>query len=546
MVEIFIRRGELMPSDETIEQHQKKRAEEIADVDEDRNGPNGLFKGMFPANKRELIFDDGDGVYRCPRCLTEHEGGPMCANCRLPVEVSYDISDIDEDFDPDDMENLEAEMDEYNAANVAALWPMQHHHHHMHSLGLGLPHFHHHYHSHEHGSDDDSESGSDLDRDIDEEDEDEGSLRDFVVDDNGEEVAEVPGRASVTIGQRRPINISDDDSDEGGAISNRRRRRLHPPVIRLSSSPTGNSAISVSSASVVSDDALLQQAGWSPLEPESENEADVPGDYQHHNYDSGSDEEDSDGSDTETIGNGESDSDSDDDDDDAETPRHDFLVYGGATSDDEEEDGESEVGAGMDRDGDTEMSVSPTGDRFRTFSVDSDNYEYEVDLREPQSRDASQIPETYGYDARGSSRSVSVDTNQNGYEAQELGEVNEFHDMDDNSSNSSIAPLSRRRQGQYAGQPQIWQTYDSRIRMLFAEHQEARGTGVLHNNLSQLDPQLRISSVAETASRMPRMTAYRSPTLRRYDPIRRSMFAARIIPSSNRSHRSHSQYHQRD
>lgn len=77
MVEMFTKRGELMPSDESIDQHTQKRAEEIAEVDRDRNAAAGLFKGAFPANggQSRLFRDEQDGVWRCPGCHHEHEGG---------------------------------------------------------------------------------------------------------------------------------------------------------------------------------------------------------------------------------------------------------------------------------------------------------------------------------------------------------------------------------------------------------------------------------------------------------------------------------------
>ena len=66
-----------MPSDESVDQHTQKRAEEIAEVDRDRTGAKGLFKGAFPAHggQGRLLRDEADGVWRCPDCNFEHEGG---------------------------------------------------------------------------------------------------------------------------------------------------------------------------------------------------------------------------------------------------------------------------------------------------------------------------------------------------------------------------------------------------------------------------------------------------------------------------------------
>lgn len=77
MVEVFTNRSQLMPSDESVDQHAKKRAEEIAEVDRDKTGPQGLFKGTFPANggPGRPLRDEADHVYRCPGCHHELEGG---------------------------------------------------------------------------------------------------------------------------------------------------------------------------------------------------------------------------------------------------------------------------------------------------------------------------------------------------------------------------------------------------------------------------------------------------------------------------------------
>lgn len=119
-----------MPSDESIEQHEKRKAEETGDVERDKNGPDGLFKGAFPPSYRELIFDEEDGVLRCPRCLTEHEGGPLCNNCHLPVDDGFEFSEDDDQYGRDiEAEDLEFDMD----ADVSDY----HHFGHF----IGIPHF---------------------------------------------------------------------------------------------------------------------------------------------------------------------------------------------------------------------------------------------------------------------------------------------------------------------------------------------------------------------------------------------------------------------
>lgn len=537
MVEILIKRGELLPSDESIQQHQKKRAEEVGDVDKDRNGSEGLFKGMFPVAKRELIFDDGDGVYRCPRCLTEHEGGPTCSNCDLAVELGYDLSDMD-DFDPEDLESLEVDLDDdldiradYHFGNIHR--PFHNHAHHFHHP---LHHHHHHYHLHEDDSEDSGSVSSELDREEDEPDEDD-SLQDFVVAD--EDPRLLSERGVNRTNEREPVNISDDDSDEGGAISNRRRRRIaHHNISSGSSSTSTPPRTSASSVGVSEDeDTMLQRAGWSPLE--QENDSDLEGSSHYPPY--ANRDQHSNESDTETIGNDAS----DDDSDRSGTPRYEYPPYGAEYSDGEEDE-ISDVEAGMDHDGDTEMSVSPSAGHGRSISVSTDGYEYDSSL-DPQSRGGSMIDDPYGIGPM-SHRSVSIDPENCGPGAQNLGEANEIHEIDGDSSDNSIvaAPRRQRRQNAHIGRAQPY--YDPRISMIFAEHQQMRGAQDPHTSLAQLDDQMRRAPTVEPASRARRMYAYRGQPQRRIDPLRssRSPSATRIISSSNRTARLPPQYHRRN
>jgi len=130
MVEIFCKRGELMEPDESIEQHATKRAEEIADVEKDKSSPEGLFKGTFrPSPRMELLFDEADGIFRCPTCQHEDEGGAFCENCGTFIERGDGYSDLDEDHDLD-LEELELDADQEFAA-----------HGHFHHFMGGLPQF---------------------------------------------------------------------------------------------------------------------------------------------------------------------------------------------------------------------------------------------------------------------------------------------------------------------------------------------------------------------------------------------------------------------
>lgn len=512
-----------MPSDESIEQHQKKRAEEMEDVERDRNGPNGLFKGAFPPRNRDLIFDEQDGVLRCPRCLTEHEGGPTCTNCFLPVDNGYDFSDIDDDqFDGDiDAEDLELDMDSELAG--------PYHHHFGHFIGIphfGFQHFsHHHHHHHHHGEsatsnseDDDDFSGGSED---DEEDDEDNSLQDFIVRD--EDVYVEPNFES---GSRRrqharpatsepydsannanPITISDDESDEGGAVSARRPRRgphgtrisraPRPSVIELSSSEAGD----------LSEDAtMLRNAGWSPLSQDNDSEAEVS--EEHYGYVDHDDDE----GDTETVGNRGSDDEDGDDDRSrselSETPTTHYF-YGEPTPSNVSEDYDSEGGtpSAIDHDGDTEMSASPRASR--------------------------------------TSRSPSVTAGPGyGYERGEnLGVTTQVYNVDGDSDDSIVRPAPRRQRPRAQRAVRMPQ-YDPRISMIFAEHQQnIRGVQDHHTGLSELDGEVQR---VEPASRSRRANSYRyrAHPPRRSDPLRASTFPSvdRVISSSIRAARSPRQY----
>jgi hypothetical protein len=509
-----------MPSDESIEQHQKKRAEETEDVERDRNGPNGLFKGAFPPQNRDLVFDEQDGVFRCPRCLTEHEGGPNCTHCLLPVDNEY-FSD-DDQFDNDiDAEDLEFDMDSELAG--------PYHHHFGHFIGIphfGLHHFpHHHHHHHHHGEsvtsnseDEDDFSGTEDDED--EEDDEDNSLQDFIVRDE-EEVYVNPDfenglrrrqRAPATsepydnANNANPITISDDDSDEGGAVSARRPRRGplgtrnarlgRPSVIELSSSEAGD----------LSEDAtMLRNAGWSPLSQGNDSEAEVS--EEHYGYEDGDDDE----GDTETVGNRASDDDDGEDDRSrselSETPRTHYF-YGEATSSHASGDYDSEGGtpSAIDRDGDTEMSASPRASR--------------------------------------TSRSPSINAGaEYGYERGEnLGVTTQVYNLD-GDSDDSIIRLAPRRHRPRAQRNVGMSQYDPRISMIFAEHQQnIRGVQDYHTGLRELDGE---TQRVEPASRSRRTNAYRyRPHPRRGDPLRAPTFPSvdRVVSSSVRAVRPPRQY----
>ena len=511
-----------MPSDESTEQHEKRRAEETKDVEQDRESADGLFKGAFPPPNRELIFDEQDGVLRCPRCLTEHEGGPTCTNCFLPVDNGYDFSDMDDDqFDGDiDPEDLELDMD----SEVAGYY-----HHFGHFIGVphfGFQHFQHPHHHHHHhpgesvttNSEDDDFSGGSED---DDEDEDEdSSLQDFIVRDDiypppNFDAGSARGPRSANSGvddnsnNAHPITISDDDSDEGGPIRTgqlrrplqamRSLRRSRPTVIELSSSETGD----------LSEDAtVLRNAGWSPLSQENDTD---PGESEE-NY----------GYDTETMGNRVTDDDGDDDDRSrselSETPTTHYF-YGEPTPSnaseshyDEGDDLEEGTPSAIDHDGDTEMSASPRASR--------------------------------------GSRSPSVNAGQGyGYDTSEsLGATAQVYNADEDSSDESIVIPAPRPRRHRPAQPVVRSpTYDPRISMMFAEHQQnMRGGQGQHAGLSELDGE---AQRVEPASRARRRNGSRyRVTPRRGDILRSPTYPSvdRVISSSMRAARSPRQYQRRN
>ncbi|ESZ98848.1 hypothetical protein SBOR_0706 [Sclerotinia borealis F-4128] len=493
MVEIFINRGQLMPHDETVEQHNLKNAEETRMVEQDKKGPEGLFRGSFPLRHGELWRDEADGVMRCPSCGHEHEGGPMCDNCGAEFDGIYGFSDMDDDaslsdidvgYDQDLEQEIEAEI-QIGVNGLANIVHRRHNPHHYYEGGpfIGGPshHFLHHYHAHHHGFDiddttDDSEDPTDSDTSNQDnsEDEDAGSLADFVAPDDDDSEPVAPTRR---LNQRVVTIISDDEDeseDEGGAITNRRQPRPWTRPSETDSMAIPNSISedengSSANGSEFGDDDIQEarmrlraSGGWSPLD---EGEDDDTNRVAHDHWDGWTTTEDesaTDESDSETIGNPNSDIEDDDNRPRAEfseTPRYssaDLQRFPDAThlgmdgdvtpinyarggddasnnygsendTSDYDTDGDQSVQPNMDRDGDTEMSVSPVSSRY--------------------------------------TRSLSVDSYYSAY----LGDANEMAEVDDDSSDTSIRPPPRRQPRQNL----FVQQYDPRISRLLAEHQNS-------------------------------------------------------------------------
>lgn len=107
---MFLTQTELLPEDETIEEHAEGRRQEAAIIATDKAGP-GLFKGVFGKGRRygvhlDAIRDAADGVERCPLCTWELEDGE-CLHCGYGVadSLAYDSDEDDRDVSPlDDFE----------------------------------------------------------------------------------------------------------------------------------------------------------------------------------------------------------------------------------------------------------------------------------------------------------------------------------------------------------------------------------------------------------------------------------------------------------
>ena len=105
LVHMFCNRAELLPEDETVQEHEKSKAEEAQTVVTDRSG-RGLFKGIFsrrlpagPLGRPQFITDHEDGgILRCPFCAHEVVAG-ICTNggCGFG-EFSEDDYDSDDDI----------------------------------------------------------------------------------------------------------------------------------------------------------------------------------------------------------------------------------------------------------------------------------------------------------------------------------------------------------------------------------------------------------------------------------------------------------------
>ncbi|KAF2031790.1 hypothetical protein EK21DRAFT_62415 [Setomelanomma holmii] len=129
MTSTLIGRAELLPPDETLDDHKKWQKEEADAVQQDKDNKDprtgGLFKGCFkthPLHARgpslQVLRDNEDGVDRCPVCTWELEDGG-CQQCGLIFDESGEVSwgdsftgfsDMDE-MSEHDTEDIDAELD---------------------------------------------------------------------------------------------------------------------------------------------------------------------------------------------------------------------------------------------------------------------------------------------------------------------------------------------------------------------------------------------------------------------------------------------------
>lgn len=119
IVDTFINRSELMPADESTEQHKERRKEETDIVATDRASIDGLFKGCFlhitrlrgRLDQSGLLYDEEDHVRRCPQCGHEYEGGGRCFDCGTEFDEGVDdesavgFTDMSDEMDSSEMDS---------------------------------------------------------------------------------------------------------------------------------------------------------------------------------------------------------------------------------------------------------------------------------------------------------------------------------------------------------------------------------------------------------------------------------------------------------
>jgi len=488
LVEIFVNRVELMPADESKEQHIKRKKEESQSVEADKGAQNGLFKGCFStARLGHIRYDEADRLYVCNHCGHEFIGGQRCENCDVDFEgedeaLRDDFSDLEDmEFDLDEDLDLDVDEDDDDDDSQPDFgdWHARHfsiHPHSIHDLlfegvrdSAG--------HRLEEISSDESAEDSDGEETT-------SSLRDFIVEEDDSSAA--VRRSS------RPLIIDSDSegSNESGEISigrhrQRARRRTGRPVV-VESDSEADDAISVDSRGIprglesddhseagyeIDHDGYIRNGGWSPLnqDDDSENDIDVfPGVYHPRAGSIVSEETDT----STTVGNQASEDEDDEKQRSSEgssTPRlvaapdpprrpwHEsgigLQARNRTVTEHRERNARREDRHKERKEREREQSTSVTTSEGDSSENDEDVTDHDGDVEMSVSPAAAT--------SRGSSQSTEV-----------LGDANAVRDLDESSSDGSIQPANRRqRPRRVARRGSNSQEYDPRISMMFAQHQ---------------------------------------------------------------------------
>jgi hypothetical protein len=534
MIEVFIKRSELMPMDETTEQHLERRTSENEIVEADRASPSGLFKGCF--NKTPLAriqFNEEDHIYRCSRCSHEYVRGELCENCGLDFEGDEEDIDIDNFSDVDDADSFDDDIQDMLAEaedmpSIRDFYPAGPEF----WLGGGshirapppylppwannLP---------EDGIYSPRERFVDLDNSASSEDEDDSeSMRDFIEDGGGAYESSSSSRGTrsashISLSSRNreetgtDDGTDDDESDEGGVVSNGRRTHRHIVYESESDVTVTNSATTSEAGDLDEASRRLQESGWSPLQEDPHNDYGtdrlLASDTHSENSDNNT-----------TVGYQTSmdDQDSDEDDDhrhrnftatpsptrlaSRSLPQHGSRGHSRESprdadqSDNDSYDSDAQGSSVTDHEGDVEMSVSPV-------SHSSNN---------------------------------TSDSEGGGAVTESLGSANTMHDIEDDSSDGTPQPANRRRRQLRVSRHSPPAEYDPRISMMFARHQ-----------LDMQDVTARQSPYFEPAARSRTSSSYRHISPRGSPSSFNISSTSPVILTSvsNRSNRIQRQYHRR-
>ncbi|KAF4553907.1 Zinc finger C3HC4 type domain-containing protein 1 [Elsinoe fawcettii] len=113
MVLVFMKRAELLPDGETVQEHEIWRKEEEDHLTADKNNKDprsgGLFKGRFNGRRGVLrpLVDPTDNVARCPNCHWELEDD-SCPHCGIHFD-SEGYESASDDYDS--MDDMDGELE---------------------------------------------------------------------------------------------------------------------------------------------------------------------------------------------------------------------------------------------------------------------------------------------------------------------------------------------------------------------------------------------------------------------------------------------------